>query len=544
MARTGSLDLFNLIKSLDRTEKRFFKVYASRHVIGRQNNYVRLFNAIDRQLFYNEEELHVSQRYIRQMPLLKNRLYEIILKSLQLYSAGYSEETYLKTQLQSIRILFEKGLYDQCEKMLDRIQRIASENEFHLIQLEIQEWQEKLLYATSFSGSSENDQEQIFTNSVRVVNDYLSLRACRNVGMVMEGRICQDGYPRSLIVLAGYTDLVSKRIFGPGDKTLPRSGRKHFYACMFALFLCRNEVYTAYNWAKKLIIHLEEDPVQITREPESYLHALDGMAICLLRLGMFSEMRELLVKLRKPHHSSKRLEELSMFLQTHHELLLHMRTGNTEKAIEMISRREYLVVSNANKAEEATNKYLANPQYEEEEGSKISLQNRMFRVILQFNFATIHFVAGNYLASVNYLNGIINDYSLDLRSDIQCLSRILNLLAHFELGNFELMEYGVRSTYRFLCRKNGLYRFESLMLGFIRDELIKHSGEKRFLVALSKLREDIKEVLLDPLERRVMESFDFITWIDSKLQNRPFAELIKENRLQRKDNYAGIRKEA
>ncbi|MBK6611564.1 MAG: hypothetical protein IPG29_11960 [Sphingobacteriales bacterium] len=49
--------LFDLIKSLTKSEKRFFKIYSSRHVIGNENNYVKLFDAINQQPIYNETAL-------------------------------------------------------------------------------------------------------------------------------------------------------------------------------------------------------------------------------------------------------------------------------------------------------------------------------------------------------------------------------------------------------------------------------------------------------------------------------------------------------
>ena len=49
--------LFELIRSLTKSEKRYFKLLASRHTIGDENNYVRLFDAIDRQEEYDEESL-------------------------------------------------------------------------------------------------------------------------------------------------------------------------------------------------------------------------------------------------------------------------------------------------------------------------------------------------------------------------------------------------------------------------------------------------------------------------------------------------------
>ena len=49
MSNKFSNDLFQLIQSLSRTEKAYFKKYTSLHVIGERNNYVKLFNAIEKQ---------------------------------------------------------------------------------------------------------------------------------------------------------------------------------------------------------------------------------------------------------------------------------------------------------------------------------------------------------------------------------------------------------------------------------------------------------------------------------------------------------------
>ena len=77
-------DLFQLIKSLKQTEKRYFKIFASIHVKGEQNNYVKLFDAIDRQQEYDEkallENLH-GETFVKQFAVTKNYLYKLKLKT-------------------------------------------------------------------------------------------------------------------------------------------------------------------------------------------------------------------------------------------------------------------------------------------------------------------------------------------------------------------------------------------------------------------------------------------------------------------------------
>ena len=53
----SSLLLFDLVKSMTMSEKRYFKINSLKHVIGESNDYIHLFNAIEKQNKYNEKAL-------------------------------------------------------------------------------------------------------------------------------------------------------------------------------------------------------------------------------------------------------------------------------------------------------------------------------------------------------------------------------------------------------------------------------------------------------------------------------------------------------
>src|SRR5688572_14543666 len=112
MSRQSSDQLFRLIKSLTTAEKRYFKLFAGRHTIGEQNEYVTLFDAIDRQENYNEGKLlplFRNSTFGTSPAIAKNRLYETILKSLHAYHAESSVEVELQRLLHYTEILFKKS---------------------------------------------------------------------------------------------------------------------------------------------------------------------------------------------------------------------------------------------------------------------------------------------------------------------------------------------------------------------------------------------------------------------------------------------------
>ena len=49
-------NLFKLVKSLSKSEKGYFKKYANFHVRNEQNNYTKIFDAIDNQKEYDEKK--------------------------------------------------------------------------------------------------------------------------------------------------------------------------------------------------------------------------------------------------------------------------------------------------------------------------------------------------------------------------------------------------------------------------------------------------------------------------------------------------------
>src|SRR5687768_5480777 len=86
MKKTSTLH--NLIKSLTQNEKRVFKIFATRHVVNDKNNYVKLFESIERLDKYDENKLRnkiKTEPFSRYLPAAKNYLYNLILECLDIY---------------------------------------------------------------------------------------------------------------------------------------------------------------------------------------------------------------------------------------------------------------------------------------------------------------------------------------------------------------------------------------------------------------------------------------------------------------------------
>lgn len=123
---------------------------------------------------------------------------------------------------------------------------------------------------------------------------------------------------------------------------------------------------------------------------------------------------------------------------------------------------------------------------------------------------------------------MLNDNSIDANNDIHCFSRILNLIIHLEMGNTEVIPYTLKSTFRYLDKRKRMYRFETVFLKFI-NQYLKAKNNNQVKNTYQSLREELQILLKDPFEKVVFEYFDFNTWAESKITNRQFSEMVKEN---------------
>ena len=119
--------LFQLIHSLQKAEKRAFKLYATRNSSNEDLKIIQLFDAIDKMSEYDDAALLKKLQFTKKEQLAnrKMHLYKQILASLRLLESNEHIDIQLHEQLDSARILYNKGLYHQSLKVLDNTKEAA-----------------------------------------------------------------------------------------------------------------------------------------------------------------------------------------------------------------------------------------------------------------------------------------------------------------------------------------------------------------------------------------------------------------------------------
>ena len=105
-----------------------------------------------------------------------------------------------------------------------------------------------------------------------------------------------------------------------------------------------------------------------------------------------------------------------------------------------------------------------------------------------------------------------------------CFARLLNLIAHYEAGKDYHLESLLRSTYKFLIKMDDLHSVQKEMIAFVKSlgDIYPQELKKAF----TKLHASLKQYEEDPYERRAFLYLDVISWLESKIENRPVSEVI------------------
>jgi hypothetical protein len=123
--------LFQLIHSLEKSEKRHFKLYIKRSSAKEDLKIIRLFDALDRQTEYDEKQLFktLSDFTKPQFSNLKTHLYKQLLASLRLLKTNDNIDLKLSEHLDNARLLYNKGLKIQSLHILERAKEMARTNQ-------------------------------------------------------------------------------------------------------------------------------------------------------------------------------------------------------------------------------------------------------------------------------------------------------------------------------------------------------------------------------------------------------------------------------
>ena len=501
-------ELFDLVKSLTKSEKRYFRLYTSLHTKGGVNKYVQLFDLIDRQKTYDEAALRrdcAGDIGISHFAEAKHYLYNSILKALHLYHLEQSVDSRIQMCIHQAEILYDKKLYEQFERMLSRALELAGHYSRGIYVLDILSLQYRTAVLEQGAPGVAERVENLFGEMTAV-----SIRLLNNVQYwQLQARFFflnkSIGSPRSQEDYDRYQAIMSHELLQDESRALSPIARVYFYLTHSVYNEMVHNFDRAFYCQKKMLEIVEQTPAFSEPAFKAYIPALYNLCLFSSKAERYEEFFRWYPRLLAKTAEQRGVEGARTHIQALTLLPgIYTRAGEFDKALAALQDVEQAMAGFRGK-------------------HRVGM-----RILVDWMGFTVHFGLGRYNRCLDYLNIILDRRNPELSRDIHYAARLAFLIVHFELRNFDLLEYLLKSTYKYFLSQKRNNRFETAVLACIRDVLKSPAGDvgEHFRTLYGQ----IVPLQDDPLENAPFAHFDYIAWIRSKLEHRPFADIIREKK--------------
>lgn len=488
--------LYELIHSMNKNEKRQFKIQAVLHTGGKTNKYVQLFDLFEGIRTFDESTIQkkaAKAPFIKHFAAEKNYLYQQILDHLDNYHKESSVDREISKLLNIGRILMEKKLDDQGVKVLNKARELSLEQNRHENLIPIND----LLLRNRFDKETMTQQyidefHREERNAIKHLNQKLFFKQAFNqLALIrrMHGKITDP--TRLQAITQDFPHL-----------TEPIPSQMHYWDSAVYYFLsllefCRltHNRDLGREAALKLFQIMESDRSKITGE---YIDRYSYALYAFILIHGYQTEEEKNAALDKLRHLDKYIDskvtnrEHARTFEYHHTTLTHI----------YLSTKEYHKV------------WDLLPDFERAEALYKEHITPSFNVAMHFNIASLFFGNQDYRQSLKWSNKVHNA-ALSFRKDIYHYLRTLVLILHWELGNIETLKSTAKAV-QYYNKKNGVVsEIQNIIIQHSKEWIKANSrSEKRSL--FEQLKTQFEKLSNTPGESLVFEEIDLMGWVNRK----------------------------
>lgn len=487
---TESSNLIRLITSLKQGEKRYITLELSRY--KKENNLLKLYQVISNNQGITDATIRKKikdKKFISQLSIHKHKLYSTILDILQqlhLKSSPYSQTV---SMIHQAHLLFNKGLIKAQKEILIKAALLANRYEFRELHLQILNQQQRL---------QNNDSEETILEIQKLC---VLLSGERKLNQLLNRNLIFENEPGQRLNSRQQAEL--KKLMDAALKIENDSFTANYYRLRvcFSYYAILGDHKPTYNYSQALIKLFKKFPHMLELESWriEYIESLRNSIPAFIFFGK-PELNEFV------YNEAKRLDVPDIY--------------------------------KASIAINIMDSYIQNGAFFENEKRINDIQNHLDyyntylssynKPILYFNLAVLNIGLKKFSKALFWLNEIINNSSNDVISNsLSAMTRIVRLLIFYELGHVDLLENNIRSTQRYLTKHESQFQIDLLLLKFIR-KAGNTTDKKEWMSLLKQTKAELVKWSTDPVESRALYFFDFISWIDSKLEQKSFPEMIKK----------------
>ena len=500
-----SEELLELIQSMSAAEKVYFKRYANRFWENSNRKSIILFKQLIKtgSADINKNKKKNKPELQKHLPTDRNRLYELILDSLQSFYASTSIDKQVYDLLGKVEVLHNRGFFEPARKKLSKARKLAQGHEKYDILIGINQWEKRIIYSSQFEDVKEkelhilSEAEKSYIMCIDEVNEHWKLASVFYLNLRITGRARTAEEKKFYDHMVGHSLLKTKEKLLSAESEMYKKLTLSRYTAAISSF----EEFDLHAGQLKEL--MEKEKFLIYKNPFIYCIASYNYLFALITFCKFKEFYVNLSYYKnipalfglKQHKS---IRDFITSTSINMELNVIMEKGEYIKGIALSDEVEPLL-------------------------GQWKKTNPIFAHFILSNIASCFFGEGHFREALEWHNK--KEY---LEESFLYWNRLFELMLHFELGNNELLFSKMRSLYRYLLSRKTLYKPESLLIDFFRKKIRQSGTRGKQVKTFTELRDDLVKLMYDPREKETLPLFDLVSWLESKIENRPMKEIVRE----------------
>ena len=251
--------LFELIKSLTKSEKRSFKLFAKRAGRESETKYLKIFDVMDKLDSYNEELIMKKLPGVSktQFANQKSHLYGQVLASLRLSHLKVDIDIELREQLDYIRVLFKKGLYFQSLRLLSRAKKVTGYYRKDLFQLALLDY-EKQIRSQQVFDLQEDYAQQIDEETDQAMDRFNRVQKFFSLASRMKARFVEKGMVKSEQEMNNLKALFYRHLPDYDEASMAFNERFYLYRAFFWFAYLTYDFDNCVRYAERWVLLFQE----------------------------------------------------------------------------------------------------------------------------------------------------------------------------------------------------------------------------------------------------------------------------------------------
>ncbi len=491
--------LFHLIHSLSKSEKRYFKIYSA--IQAGNKLYIKLFDLIDKQKQYDEKELK-SKLKTTAFPPTKVYLYNLILKSLRLQEQHDNKKKSVQDLLENAQALLRKGLYIQSYKQLIKAKKIAMKFEQLPQLIEIYQMEHAIANASGHLDILEklyDGSNKEFHFVISALQEQFEYR--KGINLISYKSIQAGKMLRSKKEKEEIENKIAHLLNKNPSECLSYKAKIFHYNVGELYNYANNNFQEAYNQSYKAICHFESDFDMLNQEMSNYINSMSNIMNSLMKMKKYREMMSLINKMKQLPIESLREKVRVFAFSASRQIVYYTATDQYQKGAEFISELEKQISTYQDK-----------------------LKRQGFYALCG-NITEFYFVFGNFKKALHWNNKILHHPEIKLYQHWYTNARIAEIIIHYELNNVDACESLIKSHALFL--KKGKYKgkFETIFLMNFKQLAKTDDSQKRKKIYPHFLNQ-IRELSSISYETEVFDILDIQSWLQSKIDGKSFSDIV------------------